>query len=179
MGALHPLSFPHALFPPPTRAILAAPMDHARWMQEAIAEARLAAAEGEIPVGAVVVWQERIIGRGHNRREGLHDPTAHAEILALRQAGQERGGWRLSGTTLYCTLEPCPMCAGALVNARVDTLVFAVRDPKAGAAGSVYDLARSPWLNHRVRVIAGVLADEVQALMQAFFENLRPADREA
>ena len=153
-------------------------MDHARWMQEALLEARSAAAEGEIPVGAVVVWQDRIIGRGHNRREALHDPTAHAEILALREAGGQRGGWRLSGATLYCTLEPCAMCAGALVNARIDTLVLGVRDPKAGAAGSVYDLVRSPWLNHRVRVISGVLADEVQALMQTFFENLRPADRE-
>lgn len=153
-------------------------MDHARWMHEALAEARLAAAEGEIPVGAVVVWRDRIIGRGHNRREALHDPTAHAEILALREAGRERGSWRLSGATLYCTLEPCSMCAGALVNARIATLVMGVRDPKTGAAGSVYDLVRSPWLNHRVRVIAGVLADDVQDLMQAFFENLRPADRE-
>jgi tRNA(adenine34) deaminase len=147
-------------------------------MHEAIQEARLAAAEGEIPVGAVVVWQERIIGRGHNRREALHDPTAHAEILALREAGRERGGWRLSGATLYCTLEPCAMCAGALVNARVEALVFGLRDPKAGAAGSVYDLVRSPWLNHRLRVITGVLADEVQALMQTFFETLRPTDPE-
>jgi len=154
-------------------------MDHARWMHEAIQEARLAAAEGEIPVGAVVMWQDRIIGRGHNRREALHDPTAHAEILALREAGRERGGWRLSGATLYCTLEPCPMCAGALVNARVETLVFAVRDPKAGAAGSVYDVVRSPWLSHRLRVIAGVLADDVQALMDAFFGTLRPSGREA
>jgi tRNA(adenine34) deaminase len=154
-------------------------MDHAHWMQEALAEARLAAAEGEIPVGAVVVWQGRVIGRGHNRREALHDPTAHAEILALREAGRVRGGWRLSGATLYCTLEPCPMCAGALVNARIDTLVMGVRDPKTGAAGSVYDIVRSPWLNHRLRVIAGVLADDVQALMQTFFDNLRPTDREA
>ena len=152
-------------------------MDHARWMHEALAEARLAAAEGEIPVGAVVVWQDRIIGRGHNRREALHDPTAHAEILALREAGRERGGWRLSGATLYCTLEPCSMCAGALVNARIDTLVMGVRDPKTGAAGSVYDLVRSPWLNHRLVVEAGVLADEVQALMDAFFRRLREARR--
>ena len=152
-------------------------MDHARWMHEALVEARLAAAEGEIPVGAVVVWQDRIIGRGHNRREALHDPTAHAEILALREAGRERGGWRLSGATLYCTLEPCSMCAGALVNARIDTLVMGVRDPKTGAAGSVYDLVRSPWLNHRLVVEAGVLADEVQALMDAFFRRLREARR--
>ena len=117
--------------------------------------------------------------KGAPEREALHDPTAHAEVLALREAGRERGGWRLSGATLYCTLEPCAMCAGALVNARVEALVFAVRDPKAGAAGSVYDLVRSPWLNHRLRVVAGVLAGEVQALMQTFFETLRPPGREA
>lgn len=148
-------------------------MDHERWMREALAEAQQAAATGEIPVGAVVVWQGRIIGRGRNRKEAWADPTAHAELLALREAGQARGGWRLSGATLYCTLEPCCMCAGALVNARVETLVYAVADPKTGAAGSVYDLVRSPWLNHRLRVISGVLAEEVRALMQSFFQGLR------
>jgi tRNA(adenine34) deaminase len=148
-------------------------MEHEVWMREALAEARLAAAEGEVPVGAVVVWQGRIIGRGRNRREALADPTAHAEILALREAAQMLGAWRLSGTTLYCTLEPCCMCAGALVNARVETLVFALRDDKAGAVGSVYDLVRSPWLNHRLKVVAGVLAGEAQAVMQSFFAGLR------
>jgi tRNA(adenine34) deaminase len=148
-------------------------MEHELWMREALAEARAAAQAGEIPVGAVVVWESQIIGRGHNRKEALKDPTAHAEILALRAAAQTRGGWRLSGTRLYCTLEPCSMCAGALVNARVEALVYGLRDPKAGAAGSVYDLVRSPWLNHRLRVTSGVLADEVEALMQAFFAALR------
>ena len=142
-------------------------------MHEALAEARLAQAEGEVPVGAVVVQQGCIIGRGHNRREALADPTAHAEILALREAARTLGAWRLSGAVLYCTLEPCCMCAGALVNARISTVVFAVRDAKAGAAGSVYDLVRSPWLNHRVKVIAGVLAPEVDELMQSFFVGLR------
>lgn len=145
-------------------------------MREALAEAQQAAAAGEIPVGAVVVWQERIIGRGRNHKEASADPTAHAELLALREAGQARGGWRLSGATLYCTLEPCCMCAGALVNARVETLVYAVADPKTGAAGSVYDLVRSPWLNHCLKVIPGVLADEVRALMQSFFEGLREGE---
>jgi len=145
-------------------------------MREALEEARAAAAAGEIPVGAVVVWQERIIGRGRNRREELKDPTAHAELLALREAAAARDGWRLSGTTLYCTLEPCCMCAGAAVNARVDRLVYGLRDAKAGAAGSVYDLVRSPWLNHRLQVVAGVLAGEVQDLMQAFFQGLRDED---
>jgi tRNA(adenine34) deaminase len=148
-------------------------MEHERWMREALAEAQQAGEAGEIPVGAVVVWRGEIIGRGHNAREALHDPTAHAEILALRAAAQALGGWRLAGATLYCTLEPCCMCAGALVNARVATLVYAVRDPKAGAAGSVYDLVRSPWLNHRLQVIGGVLAEEAQALLQRFFAALR------
>lgn len=148
-------------------------MDHERWMREALAEAEAAAREGEIPVGAVVVWRDQVIGRGHNRREALADPTAHAEILALREAARTLGSWRLSGTTLYCTLEPCCMCAGALVNARVEALVFALHDPKAGAAGSVYDLVRSPWLNHRLRVTFGVLAPEAQALMDTFFAALR------
>ncbi len=142
-------------------------------MREALAEARLAAEAGEIPVGAVVVWRERVIGRGHNAREGLKDPTAHAEILALREAAQTRDGWRLPGATLYCTLEPCAMCAGALVNARVERLVFALRDPKAGAAGSVFDVVRSPWLNHRLQVTVGVLQDEAQRLMEEFFHSLR------
>jgi len=163
----------HALASVRRYAILAAFMEHEGWMREALAEARLAAAEGEAPVGAVVVYQGRIIGRGHNRREALPDPTAHAEILALREAAQTLGAWRLSGATLYCTLEPCCMCAGALVNARVDTVVFGLRDDKSGAVGSVYDLVRSPWLNHRLKVVSGVLAGEVQALMRAFFDGLR------
>ncbi|MHB1293577.1 MAG: tRNA adenosine(34) deaminase TadA [Anaerolineae bacterium] len=153
-------------------------MDHERWMRAALEEARLAAGAGEIPVGAVVVRDDVLLGRGHNRKETLRDPTAHAEILALREAAGALGAWRLQGCTLYCTLEPCAMCAGALINARVETLVFAIRDPKTGAAGSVYDLVRSPWLNHTLRVVSGVLADEAQALMQAFFERLR-AEREA
>jgi tRNA(adenine34) deaminase len=148
-------------------------MDHARWMREALREAEAAAREGEIPVGAVVVWQGEVIGRGHNRKEADADPTAHAEILALREAGAHRQSWRLAGATLYCTLEPCCMCAGALVNARVDEVVFALHDPKTGAAGSVYDLVRSPWLNHRLRVTFGVRADEAQALMDTFFQSLR------
>jgi tRNA(adenine34) deaminase len=148
-------------------------MEHERWMREALVEAERAAQEGEVPVGAVVVCQGQIIGRGHNRKEALHDPTAHAELLALREAAQTRGGWRLFDTALYCTLEPCCMCAGAMVNARVAELVFGVRDPKTGAAGSVYDLVRSPWLNHRLGVTAGVLQDEIQELMQRFFRELR------
>ena len=152
-------------------------MDHKRWMREALVEARLAAAEGEIPVGAVVVLDGAIIGRGHNRKELSADPTAHAEIVAIREAAVNRGAWRLSGATLYCTLEPCTMCAGAMVNARIDRLVYAVRDPKTGAAGSVYDIVRSPWLNHRLQVQSGVLESEVRALMEAFFAGLRGTGR--
>jgi tRNA(adenine34) deaminase len=148
-------------------------MNHDDWMREALVEAYGALAAGEIPVGAVVVWQDKIIGRGRNRREELNDPTAHAEILALREAGQSRETWRLSSSMLYCTLEPCAMCAGALVNARVETLVYGLPDSKAGGAGSVYDLVRSPWLNHRCRVISGILSEEIQQIMQQFFSSLR------
>ena len=154
-------------------AIIAVLMDHERWMREALQEARAAGAAGEVPVGAVAVWGDELIGRGRNRKESEADPTAHAEILALRAAAQARGGWRLSGVTLYCTLEPCCMCAGALVNARVERLVYAVRDPKTGGAGSVYDLVRSPWLNHKLEVISGVLAEEVERVLAGFFAQLR------
>jgi len=151
-------------------------MDHERWMREALAEARAAATVGEIPIGAVVVWNGAIIGRGHNRKETSADPTAHAEIVALREAAVNRRTWRLAGATLYCTLEPCVMCAGAMVNARIDRLVYGLRDPKAGAAGSVYDIVRSPWLNHRLQVQAGILADDIRALMESFFAGLRGAE---
>jgi len=158
-------------------AIIAASMGYDTWMREALCEARSAADSGEIPVGAVVVWQNTVIGRGRNRKESLGDPTAHAEILALREAARARGGWRLPGAALYCTLEPCCMCAGAMVNARIGRLVFGVRDPKTGAAGSVYDLVRSPWLNHRLEVVSGVLAQEVTDLMEEFFRSLRERGR--
>ena len=142
-------------------------------MAEALAEARLAAAEGEVPIGAVVVCEGRIAGRGRNARERLHDPTAHAEILALQEAARALGRWRLTGATLYATLEPCPMCAGALVNARVDRLVYAVPDPKAGAAGSLFDVPRDPRLNHRMEVTTGVLAAECGAVLKEFFRARR------
>ena len=140
-------------------------MDHDGWMREALTEARLAATKGEIPVGAVVVWQGAILGRGHNLKETAGDPTAHAEIVALRDAAVNRGVWRLTGATLYCTLEPCAMCAGAMVLARLPRLVFGAFDPKAGAGGSIMDLLNHPRLNHRVEVVGGVLAftgDDIQ-----------------
>jgi len=142
-------------------------------MRQALVEARLAFEEGEIPVGAIAVYRDQIIGRGHNRKEGERDPTAHAEMLALREAAHARGGWRLPRVTLYCTMEPCPMCAGAMVLARVPRLVYAVDDAKAGASGSVIDLLRHPQLNHHVQVTRGVLADEAKALLADFFRALR------
>jgi tRNA(adenine34) deaminase len=143
------------------------------WMSLALAEARFAAAEGEVPVGAIVVASGQIVGRGRNGRERLHDPTAHAEVAALRAAARRLGRWRLSGCTLYATLEPCFMCAGALVNARVDRLVFAAMDPKAGAVGSLADVCRDGRLNHQVVVTGGVLEGECSALLRDFFRQRR------
>jgi len=142
-------------------------------MAEALAEARTAAAEGEVPIGAVVVFEGRIVGRGRNAREKLRDPTAHAEVLALQEAARALGRWRLTGATIYATLEPCPMCAGALVNARVDRLVYSVADPKAGAAGTLFDIVRDARLNHRVKVESGVLAEECGELLKEFFRSRR------
>ncbi len=142
-------------------------------MREAIAEAQAAYRRGEVPVGAVAVHNQRVIARSHNRKEEWTDPTAHAEMIALRQAAQTLGGWRLAGVTLYCTMEPCPMCAGAMVLARLPRLVFAVDDPRSGAAGSVLNVLRSPGLNHQVHVTKGVLADEVKELLDLFFKGLR------
>ncbi len=143
------------------------------WMREALAEAEKALEHGDVPVGAVIVSDGIIVGRGHNRKEVDADPTAHAEILALQQAARALGGWRLAGTTLYCTLEPCPMCAGAMVSARLPQLVYGVDDPKAGAAGSVVELLRDPRFNHQIAVTRGVLAAECQALLERFFARLR------
>ena len=150
----------------------ALPEDEA-YMREALAEAQAAYERGEVPIGAVAVHKHYVVGRGHNRKEELADPTAHAEILALREAAQTLRTWRLSEVTLYCTMEPCPMCAGAMVLARLPRLVYAVDDPKSGASGSVFDVARSPRLNHQVQVTKGVLADEARALLDRFFDQLR------
>jgi tRNA(adenine34) deaminase len=143
------------------------------WMQEALAEARRAAAIGEVPIGAVIVREGEVIGRGHNRRETGRDPLAHAEILAIRQAAERVGGWRLGGSTIYVTLEPCAMCAGALVNSRIDRLVFGAADPKAGYCETLGNLVQDPRLNHRLEVTAGVLGEESAALLREFFAQLR------
>ena len=148
-------------------------MDDVKWMRQALAEARQAASLGEVPVGAVVVCADEIVGRGHNRREVDGDPLAHAEILAIRQAAEEVGNWRLTGCCLYVTLEPCPMCAGALVNSRVERLVFGTRDPKAGYCGSLGNLVADPRLNHRMEVTEGVLAAECSREIREFFSRLR------
>jgi tRNA(adenine34) deaminase len=150
-------------------------MDDETYMRLAIQEAERARARGEVPVGAVVVRGGEVIARGHNRRERGADPTAHAEIVALRRAGRRLGGWRLTGATLYVTLEPCAMCVGAAVNARVDRLVYGPRDPKSGAVGSLFDIARDPRLNHRVEVTAGVLETELSEMLSRFFAQLRRA----
>ncbi len=144
-------------------------------MRLALEEARAAAAIGEVPIGAIVVRGERVLGRAHNLTRCWADATAHAEMLAIRQALATLGSGRLVGSVLYSTLEPCAMCAGAMVLARVDMLVFGARDPKAGAAGSVYDLVRSPWLNHRLTVVSGVLGKECGSLISRFFGELRRA----
>jgi tRNA(adenine34) deaminase len=150
--------------------------DDERYMREALEEAQRAFAKGEVPVGAVAVRDGVIIARGHNLRETLRDPTAHAELIALRQASQVLHGWRLLGVALYCTLEPCAMCAAAMVHARLPRLVFGALDPKAGAAGSVFSLLTSPLMNHRVEVVQGVLADESTALLARFFNELRESN---
>jgi tRNA(adenine34) deaminase len=146
---------------------------HEFWMRQALEEAKLAVQAGDVPVGAVAVYQGEVIGRGHNRKEADRDPTAHAEMLALREAARTLGGWRLPGVTLYCTLEPCPMCAGAMVQARLPRLVYAAGDPKTGAAGSVLNLLEHGEMNHQVCVVRGVLAREAQEMLQSFFEGLR------
>ena len=148
-------------------------MDDSEWMRLALSEGRRAAELGEVPVGAVVVRGDELLGAGHNRREIEGDPLAHAEILALRQAAARVEGWRLLGCTMYVTLEPCAMCAGALVNSRVERLVFGASDPKAGYCGSLGDIPRDSRLNHRLLVESGVLAEECGALLRAFFQRLR------
>jgi tRNA(adenine34) deaminase len=143
-------------------------------MRAALAEAGLAAATGDVPVGALVLDASgQVVGRGHNAREATGDPTAHAELLALRQAAAALGGWRLSGCTLVVTLEPCTMCAGAVVLARIDRLVYGAADAKAGAVGSLWDVVRDRRLNHRPEVVSEVLAEECAALLTAFFDGQR------
>jgi len=150
---------------------------HDIFMDLALREARKAADAGEVPVGAVVVRQGQVIGRGHNQTEGLQDPTAHAEILAITAAADALGSWRLEECALYVTLEPCTMCGGAIVLARVPLLVFGAWDPKAGACGSVLDVVRRAELNHRVELVPGVREGDCASLLREFFRDLRTAAR--
>ena len=148
-----------------------------RWMRAAYREAERARDLGEVPVGALVVFEEEVVGVGFNRRETDHDPVAHAEILAIRQAAEKLGRWRLTGCELFVTLEPCPMCAGAIVNSRLDRLIYGASDPRAGAAGTVFDLVRDDRLNHQVEVVHGVLREPCSQILSDFFAALRAKRR--
>jgi tRNA(adenine34) deaminase len=147
--------------------------DHDYWMALAIAEAAKARAKDEVPIGCVIVRGEKIIARGHNLRESAQDPAAHAELIAIRKAARKLDSWRLLDTTLYVTLEPCIMCMGAIILARIPTVVFGCHDPKGGAAGTLYDLSDDPRLNHRVELVPRVLEGECSSLLSSFFADLR------
>jgi tRNA(adenine34) deaminase len=150
---------------------------HAQWMALALQEAEIAAQEGEAPVGAVVVVGGEMVARARNRREGERDPTAHAELIAVRDAATTLGRWRLTGATVYVTLEPCPMCAGAMILARVDRVVYGATDPKAGACGSVVNLFEPGRFNHRPDILGGVGAEACGRVLREFFEGKRAASR--
>ena len=149
------------------------PQDDHRWMQEALRMAEAALRSEEVPVGCIIVHEGRLIGRAHNQRETLRDPTAHAEMIAITQASEALGSWRLHGCTLYVTLEPCAMCAGAMVLGRIDRLVYGAADPKAGAVESIFRLLDEPRLNHRIQVTGGVLAEPCGAILSDFFRAKR------
>jgi len=146
-----------------------------QFMRLALDQAKIAEENGDVPIGAVIVHQNQIIGKAYNQREQLKDPTAHAEIIALTQAAAALQSWRLTGCTMYVTLEPCPMCAGALVLARIDRLVYGCDDPKTGACKSLYNIVQDERLNHRLEVTTGVLADDCSRLLQDFFQQKRPS----
>ena len=146
---------------------------HEYFMKLALEEAEQGLREDEVPIGAVITYEDRLIARAHNQREQLRDPTAHAEMIAITQAAAARDSWRLEGCTLYVTLEPCPMCAGAIVQARIPTVVYGARDPKAGAVESLYRLLDDPRLNHRCLTVPGVLAQECGSILTRFFQQQR------
>jgi tRNA(adenine34) deaminase len=146
------------------------------WMRLALREAETAVSLGEVPVGAVAVYEGQIIGRGYNRKESDQDPTAHAEMIALKEAAVYLQNWRLLDVTLYCTLEPCPMCAGAMIQARLPRLVYGAKDTRFGADGSIVDVLRAEGFNHRVAITGGLLEEDAAALLQQFFQLLRQKD---
>lgn len=149
-----------------------------RYMRFAIEQAQIAEENGDVPIGAIIVYENRIIGRAYNQREQLQDPTAHAEIVAITQAAAFRESWRLSDCTIYVTLEPCCMCAGALVLSRMKRLVYGCDDPKTGAVRSLYNIVQDARLNHRLEVTSGILADECTAMLQSFFQRRRSENKE-
>jgi tRNA(adenine34) deaminase len=146
---------------------------HEHYMRLALEEAEQALKEGEVPIGAVIVQGQRVVGRAHNQREQLRDPTAHAEMIAITQAAATLGSWRLEGCALYATLEPCPMCAGAILQARIPTVVYGAADPKAGAVQTLYRLLEDPRLNHRCQIVAQVLAERCREILSRFFREQR------
>lgn len=150
---------------------------HDYFMGQAIIEAKKALEYDEVPVGAVIVLNDEIIGRGFNRRETLNDPTAHAEMIAIREAARHLGSWRLTNAKLYVTLEPCPMCAGAIVNARIDSLIYGAVDPKSGAVSSLMNLVQDERLNHRVEVTAGICRETCSQMLKDFFAGLRKRNK--
>jgi len=150
-----------------------------KWMRHALTEAQLALEKNEVPIGAVVVYEDKIIGRGHNQVERLNDPTAHAEIIAIGAASSYLNSWRLTGASLYVTIEPCTMCAGAIVLSRLDRLVFGAKDPKAGACGSLYNIVQDVRLNHRVQIIPYILEQECSQILESFFDKIRKATSES
>ena len=149
------------------------PQPHERWMQQALLQARIAYEAEEVPVGAIIVHNDRIIAEAHNQRETLKDPTAHAEMIAITQAAEALQSWRLLDCTLYVTLEPCPMCAGAIVQARIPTVVYGTTDPKAGASHSLYQITNDSRLNHQCSVLGGLLKEECKSILQEFFLQQR------
>ncbi|MBR7019651.1 MAG: tRNA adenosine(34) deaminase TadA [Lachnospiraceae bacterium] len=151
--------------------------DHSFFMRKAIHQAQRAAALGEVPIGCVIVHDGKVIGRGFNRRLTSHSTLAHAEIIAIRQACRKLGDWRLEGCTMYVTLEPCQMCSGALVQARIDRVIVGAPNPKAGCAGSILNLLQVPQFNHQVEITNGVLAEECSALLTDFFRDMRTRER--
>jgi tRNA(adenine34) deaminase len=153
--------------------------DDKYWMRLALREAEKALEQKEVPVGCLVIHENKIIGRGYNQREMLNDSTAHAEMIAISAACQQMGSWRLENTTIYVTMEPCPMCAGAIVLSRIPRLVYGVEDPKAGACGTLYNIVQDSRLNHTVEVIGGVLESDSRQLIQNFFRKLREEKSES
>ena len=152
-------------------------MSHEKFMELALEEAAQAAALGEVPIGAVIVKEEKVIARAHNMREHWLDATAHAEVIAIREACEKLQNWRLSGCTLYVTVEPCPMCAGAIYNSRVDTVIFGCRDNRAGAVESLFNVLSHPLLNHQPQVIGGILEDRCAFVVKQFFADCRKEEK--